>query len=76
MASRNPPGSCPPDETITRGTGNLFADLGEIADRLGIAIQLLAIEGGRLLQHCGGVWLSRNLRIQVGTALAQRQTAR
>lgn len=28
MASRNPQGSSPSDETITRGTGNLFADLG------------------------------------------------
>jgi predicted XRE-type DNA-binding protein len=28
MASRNPLGSSPSDETITRGTGNVFADLG------------------------------------------------
>ncbi len=28
MASRNPQGSRPPFETVTRGTGNLFADLG------------------------------------------------
>lgn len=28
MASRNPRSAGPSDETITRGTGNLFADLG------------------------------------------------
>ena len=42
----------------------------EIVARLGIAIQLLLIEGGSLLQHRGEVRLRGDPRIQAGKALA------
>ena len=47
----------------------------QVAQRLGIVIQLLLIEGGRLLAQRGRISFCTRLRIQAGEALRERQAA-
>ena len=49
--------------------------LAQIAQRLGIGIQLLLIEGGGLLAQCGRIRFCTSLRIQAGEALTERHSA-
>ena len=47
----------------------------QIPQRLGIVIQLLLIEGGRLLEQRSRISFCTRLRIQAGDALRERQAA-
>src|ERR1035437_1554068 len=47
----------------------------EIAECFGIVIELLLIEKGSRLKHCGSIECRRSLRIEIGEALAERQSA-
>ena len=49
--------------------------LAQITQGLGIVIQLLLIEGGRLLEQRSRISLCMSLRIQAGEALTKRHTA-
>ena len=56
--------------------GIVQSALVEITHRLGVVIQLLLIESGRLLEYSGGrVVCSSSLLLQVGEALAEGQMA-
>ena len=49
--------------------------LAQIAQRLGISIQLLLIEGRRLLEQRGRISFCTRQRIQAGEGLIERQAA-
>jgi len=48
----------------------------QIAERFGVAMQLLLIEGGRLLEHRRRIGGSSLVLLEVSEALAERQPAR